>query len=59
MGAAWCVGTITVGATSPWAITCDGSGVNNIIQTDSYSSDMTFEVVQATHNDPTNPFSGM
>jgi predicted ribosomally synthesized peptide with SipW-like signal peptide len=55
MGAAWCVGDLSVDPTS-YAITCNGSTAGNIIQTDSYSSDMTFEVVQATHNNSANPF---
>ena len=59
MGMSWCVGTITIGATSPWIITCDGTSVTSIVQTDSYSSDMTFEVVAATNNDPNDPFAGM
>lgn len=55
MGVAWCVGDINVDSAPDYAMTCDGSSVTNIIQTDSYSSDMTFQVVQATHNDAT-PF---
>lgn len=58
IGVAWCVGDMDIDGNS-YAMTCDGSTAGNIIQSDSYSSDSIFEVVQATHNDSTNPFSGM
>ncbi|MCK4355395.1 hypothetical protein KAW43_03590 [Candidatus Parcubacteria bacterium] len=57
IGVAWCVGTMPNVATGD--LTCDGSSAGNIIQSDSYVSDSIFEVVQATHNDPTDPFSGI
>ena len=57
MGVAWCVGDLSVAdAAGNYAITCNGSSASNIIQSDSYSSDMTFEVIQATHNNSTNPW---
>lgn len=66
IGKAWCFGTLTpaplaqdnvgVGnartpATSSGGITCDGSTLNNISQTDSLTADVSFTAVQARHND--------
>ena len=55
IGVAWCVGDMTIDPTT-YTMACDGSTAWNIIQSDSYSSDSIFEVIQATHSDPTNPF---
>lgn len=48
-GTAWCVGTMTVHP-GTYAMICDGSTADNIIQTDSYSSDVTYEVQQVSNN---------
>ena len=49
IGLAWCVGSTTVNGTTG-AITCDGSVVGNIIQTDSATSTVQFRVEQARNN---------
>jgi hypothetical protein len=47
IGLAWCAGTQTVGANS---ITCDGSTLGNIVQTDSMEASVAFRVVQSRNN---------
>lgn len=49
VGVAWCAGSMTVDS-STGAISCDGSTVNNASQTDSWSTDVKFDVVQARNN---------
>jgi len=66
IGKAWCFGTLTLapleqddlGADSPrtpanstGGISCDGSQLGNESQTDSLTADISFEAVQARHND--------
>lgn len=66
IGKAWCFGELTpaplnqdgLGTTSPTTpansnggIICDGSGLDNITQTDSLTADVSFTAVQARHND--------
>lgn len=48
IGLAWCAGTQTVGATT---ITCDGSTLGNIVQTDSMEASIAFRVEQARNNE--------
>lgn len=47
IGLQWCAGTQTVGTNS---ITCDGSTLGNIVQTDMMEADVTFRVEQARNN---------
>jgi hypothetical protein len=47
IGLAWCAGTMNVVGTS---ITCDGSGMTNLAQTDSWGADLTFFVEQSRNN---------
>jgi predicted ribosomally synthesized peptide with SipW-like signal peptide len=49
IGLAWCVGSTTVDS-GTGKITCDGSTVGNIIQTDSATSTIQFNVVQSRNN---------
>ncbi len=66
IGKAWCFGTLTPAAlaqdgfgaggprtpaNSSGGISCDGSTLNNISQTDSLTADVSFSAVQARHND--------
>ena len=48
IGMNWCIGDMTLVPGS--GITCDGSGVGNIAQTDSFEFDIDFEVVQSRNN---------
>ena len=48
IGIYWCFGNIT---TPAGVLTCDGSGVNNLSQTDSLSADISFYVEQARNNE--------
>lgn len=49
IGVAWCAGTIdTNGGAGP--ITCDGSSMGNIAQTDSWFTDLVFYVEQSRNN---------
>lgn len=50
LGLYWCFGDITVNNGNN-TITCDGSGVNNVPQTDSMSADISFYVEQARNNE--------
>ncbi len=47
IGLAWCAGTQTVGASS---ITCDGSTLGNIVQTDLMEATIAFRVEQSRNN---------
>lgn len=47
IGLYWCYGAITVGANT---LSCDGSTVDNITQTDSMTADISFYVEQARNN---------
>lgn len=47
IGLAWCAGTQTVGANT---ITCNGSTLGNIVQTDSMEATVAFRVEQARNN---------
>lgn len=49
IGAAWCAGTQTVNNLTG-AITCDGSGMGNIAQTDSLIADISFYAEQVRNN---------
>jgi predicted ribosomally synthesized peptide with SipW-like signal peptide len=49
IGIAWCLGSTTVNNTTG-QITCDGSVVTNIVQTDSATSTVQFNVVQSRNN---------
>ncbi len=49
IGLAWCAGTMTV-TTGPNTITCSGSGMGNIAQTDSMTASIAFRVEQARNN---------
>jgi hypothetical protein len=51
VGIAWCAGVQNVVSTT---ISCDGSGDNNIAQTDSSTLDMTAYAVQQRHNEALN-----
>ncbi len=48
IGLQWCAGTQTVGANS---ITCDGSTLGNIVQTDSMKANIAFRVEQSRNNE--------
>lgn len=48
IGLEWCAGTFTVGA--PGSITCSGSSMGNVTQTDSATANVTFRVEQARNN---------
>ena len=48
IGLAWCAGAMTANA---GVITCDGSGMNNETQTDSFKADIAFRVEQSRNND--------
>ena len=58
IGKAWCFGDLTLTPVAPGAgdptvnggITCDGSNVNNISQTDSMTADISFRAVQSRNN---------
>jgi predicted ribosomally synthesized peptide with SipW-like signal peptide len=47
IGLQWCAGTQTVGVNT---ITCDGSTLGNIVQTDSLEANITFRVEQSRNN---------
>lgn len=49
IGLYWCYGAITVDEVNN-TLTCDGSGVDNITQTDTMSADISFYVEQARNN---------
>lgn len=49
IGLAWCAGTQVVN-TGAGTITCDGSTLGNIVQTDSFVADIAFRVEQARNN---------
>ncbi|MDP4020814.1 MAG: hypothetical protein Q8P58_02130, partial [Candidatus Adlerbacteria bacterium] len=49
IGSAWCAGTQNVD-NNTGAITCDGSTMGNIAQTDSLSADLTFYAEQVRNN---------
>jgi len=49
IGLEWCFGTMEVNE-STHVIACDGSNENNVTQTDSFSANVSFEVVQARNN---------
>ena len=49
IGLSWCAGTLTVN--NPGSLTCNGAGMTNITQTDSFKADVTFRVEQARNND--------
>jgi predicted ribosomally synthesized peptide with SipW-like signal peptide len=48
VGVAWCTGTMNVSV--PGTITCDGSTLGNIIQTDSATADITLTATQSRNN---------
>ena len=48
IGLAWCAGTLTT--SGPGVLTCDGSGMGNVTQTDSMVADIAFRVEQARNN---------
>jgi len=50
IGLYWCYGALTVDEANR-TLTCDGSGVSNMTQTDSLTADLRFYVEQARHND--------
>lgn len=47
IGVQWCAGTLVVG---PTGITCNGAGMGNVAQTDSWFADLSFYVEQARNN---------
>ncbi len=49
IGLKWCFGTMTVDEDTH-TISCDGSGVGNISQTDSLTADVEFYVIQSKNN---------
>lgn len=48
IGLAWCAGTLTANEDSPF--TCDGSGMSNIAQSDSFSASLTAYAEQVRNN---------
>jgi predicted ribosomally synthesized peptide with SipW-like signal peptide len=46
LGVAWCLGTIDT-----TTLACNGNAVTNAVQTDKYTADISFNVVQARNND--------
>lgn len=47
LGKAWCFGTLTIDSAG---ISCDGSGLTNITQTDRVTADITFTAIQSRNN---------
>jgi len=50
LGLQWCHGVMTVDTTAS-TISCDGSTLNNLTQTDSFVADVTFRAVQSRNNE--------